>query len=136
MPTDFRRAFRTPIIGELISKLAAETGFYQHGLDTLEECRARVMFLKEEIENNGAYRLFYHKGEPIQREQDLQILFGLTWFATPSDFNSEVNNGSGPVDFVISRGSKDKTFVVEFELGEELEAPAKSGESGQGVRGC
>lgn len=101
--------------GSLIQKLEAETEFYKHGIDTLEECRARIRFLKAEIENNGAYRLFYHKGQPIQRESDLQILYRLTWFATPSDFNSEVNNGRGPVDFTISRGSKDKT-LVEFKL--------------------
>jgi len=101
--------------GELIQKLEAETDFYRHGIDTMEECRARIHFLKAEIEDNGAYRLFYHKNEPIQRESDLQILFRLTWFATPSDFNSEVDNGRGPVDFAISRGSKDKT-VVEFKL--------------------
>jgi hypothetical protein len=101
--------------GELIKKLEAETDFYRHGIDTMEECRARIRFLKAEIENNGVYRLFYHKNEPIQRESDLQILFRLTWFATPSDFNGEVNNGRGPVDFAISRGSKDKT-IVEFKL--------------------
>jgi len=101
--------------GTLIQNLEAETEFYKHGIDTLEECRARIRLLKAEIENNGAYRLFYHKGQPIQRESDLQILYRLTWFATPSDFNSEVNNGRGPVDFTISRGSKDKT-LVEFKL--------------------
>jgi hypothetical protein len=101
--------------GELIKKLEAETDFYRHGIDTMEECRARINFLKAEIENNGAYRLFYHKNKPIQRESDLQILFRLTWFATLSDFNGEVNNGRGPVDFAISRGSKDKT-IVEFKL--------------------
>src|SRR5205085_7441314 len=78
-------------------------------------CRSRIGFLKADIEKNGAFRLFYHQGEPIQRESDLQILYRLTWFATPSDFNSEVNNGRGPVDFAISRGSKDKT-IVEFKL--------------------
>jgi hypothetical protein len=71
--------------------------------------------LKSEIEKNGAYRLFYNKGEPIQRESDLQILYRLTWYASPSDFNSEVNNGRGPVDFKVSRGNKDKT-LVEFKL--------------------
>ena len=64
---------------------------------------------------NGAFRIFYNKGAPIHRESDLQILFRLTWYATPSDFNSEVNNGRGPVDFKISRGKKDKT-LVEFKL--------------------
>ena len=58
---------------------------------------------------------FTTRDQPIQREADLQILYRLTWFATPSDFNSEVNNGRGPVDFAISRGSKDKT-IVEFKL--------------------
>jgi hypothetical protein len=101
--------------GQLIQKLETETEFYKHGIDTFEECRSRILFLKKEIESSGAFRLFYHKGKPIERESDLQILFRLTWFATPSDFNSEVNNGRGPVDFAISRGSKDKT-IVEFKL--------------------
>lgn len=101
--------------GHLIQQLEKETQFYKHGIDTFEECRARIVFLKKEIEANGAYRLFYHKGKPIERESDLQILYRLTWFATPSDFNSEVNNGRGPVDFAISRGSNDKT-IVEFKL--------------------
>jgi len=42
-------------------------------------------------------------------------MFRLTWYATPSDVNREVNNGRGPVDFAISRGREDKT-VVEFKL--------------------
>ncbi len=75
----------------------------------------RVMFLKDVIENKDGYRIFYLKGEPIHREADLQILFRLTWFGTPSDVNREVNNGRGPVDFKISRGSADST-LVEFKL--------------------
>jgi len=39
----------------------------------------------------------------------------LTWFATPSDVSREVNDGRGPVDFKISRGSFDKS-LVEFKL--------------------
>ena len=102
-------------LGELISRLEIDSDFYKRGIDTFQECRDRIEFLKAEIENNGAYRLFYSNGEPIQRESDLQILFRLTWFATPSDFNSEVNNGRGPVDFKVSRGNNDKT-LVEFKL--------------------
>lgn len=101
--------------GELIDQLEKDTDFYKRGTDTLQECRDRVQFLKAEIEDNAGYRLFYHKGQPIQRESDLQILFRLTWYATSSDFNSEVNNGRGPVDFKVSRGNKDKT-LVEFKL--------------------
>lgn len=102
-------------IQKLVKQLEGETDFYKRGTDTLEECRARITFLKKEIENNGAFRILYHGDTPIQRESDLQILFRLTWYATTSDFNSEVNNGRGPVDFAISRGSKDKT-IVEFKL--------------------
>jgi DNA-binding sugar fermentation-stimulating protein len=39
----------------------------------------------------------------------------LTWYASTADVNSEVNNGRGPVDYKISRGSKDST-LVEFKL--------------------
>lgn len=102
-------------VREFVAKLETETEFYKHGIDTLAEARTRVMFLKHQIEDCGAYRLFYHGEKAIQRESDLQIIFRLTWLASPSDFNSEVNNGRGPVDFKASRGSKDKA-LVEFKL--------------------
>ena len=102
-------------VADFVNQLASETKFYEIGVDTFTEAKLRIQFLKDEIENNDGYRLFYHNGEPIQRESDLQILYRLTWFATPSDFNSEVNNGRGPVDFKISRGNKDKS-LVEFKL--------------------
>jgi hypothetical protein len=102
-------------IRRLAEQLQLNSKFYEYGTDTLEEARSRLEFLKQEIENNGAYRLFYHEGVPLQREADLQILYRLTWYGTPSDFNSEVNNGRGPVDFTASRGSKDKS-LIEFKL--------------------
>lgn len=61
------------------------------------------------------YRLFYLKGKPVQREADLQIMYRLTWYATTYDANREVNNGRGPVDFKVSKGSADKT-LIEFKL--------------------
>lgn len=67
------------------------------------------------IENNDGYRVFYVKGNPVKRESDLQLMFRLTWYAAQEDVNSEVNNGRGPVDYKISRGSKDST-LVEFKL--------------------
>jgi hypothetical protein len=100
---------------ELIEQLAAETSFYNIIGDTCDEAYERVMFLKDIIENKDGYRIFYLKGKPIEREEDLQIMYRLTWRATPSDVNREVNNGRGPVDFKLSRGSKDKT-LVEFKL--------------------
>lgn len=100
---------------QLIDQLQGNTDFYKYSGDTYEEALERVQFLKHEIENCDAYRIFYVKGKPIRKEEDLQILYRLTWFATPSDVNREVNNGRGPVDFKISRGSTDKT-LVEFKL--------------------
>ena len=67
------------------------------------------------IENKGGHRLFYVKGRPIEREEDLQILYRLTWFASDADVSREVNDGRGPADYKVSRGSRDKT-LVEFKL--------------------
>ena len=100
---------------QLSTALAQHTNFYGLKGDTYEEAFERVMFLKDEIENKDGYRLFYYKGQPIEREEDVQILYRLTWRATPSDLNREVNNGRGPVDFKVSRGSRDKT-LIEFKL--------------------
>ena len=95
--------------------LAAATNFYKIGGDMYEEAMERVLFLKDIIENKDGYRVFYLKGHPIEREEDLQILYRLTWRGTPSDVNREVNNGRGPVDYKVSRGGADKT-LVEFKL--------------------
>ncbi len=101
---------------EFVDSLNRETAFYSVTEDdTLAETRERVLFLKDVIENKGGHRLFFVDGEPIRRENDLQILFRLTWCATPSDVSREVNDGRGPVDFKISRGRYDKT-LVEFKL--------------------
>ena len=90
-------------------------GFYRIGRNTYEDARRRLLFLKDVIENKGGHRIFYWKGKPIQREEDLQILYRLTWFASISDASREVNDGRGPADYKISKGAKDKT-IVEFKL--------------------
>ena len=102
-------------IHELVTTLDEKVQFTKVKWDTFEEAYQRVMYLKQVIENNDGYRIFYIRGKPVKREADLQLMFKLTWFATPSDFNSEVDNGGGPVDFKISRGFKDKT-LIEFKL--------------------
>ncbi len=102
-------------VSELIENLRDKSKFYSTLTDTQEEAYNRVIFLKQVIENNDGYRMFYLKGQPIKREADLQLMFRLTWFASDDDVNSEVNNGRGPVDYKISRGSKDTT-LVEFKL--------------------
>lgn len=99
----------------LVEQLRLNTEFYQVAGDTYREALDRVHFLKHVIEDCDGYKIFYIDGKPIKREEDLQILYRLTWYASPSDVNREVNNGRGPVDFKISRGAKDKT-LIEFKL--------------------
>ncbi len=100
---------------DFVSELNNGTDFYLTGCNSYVESRKRVLFLKDVIENKGGHRLFFVNSEPIRRESDLQILFRLTWFATPSDVSREVDDGRGPVDFKVSRGSFDKS-LVEFKL--------------------
>ncbi len=102
-------------VKELVASLSRSNAFYDAEGNTYDEALRRVTFLKQVIENNDGYRVFYVKGKPVKRESDLQLMFRLTWFASPDDVNSEVNNGRGPVDYKISRGSKDST-LVEFKL--------------------
>ncbi len=102
-------------VSSLITKLHSEKNFYAEPNGTFDETLKRVHFLKQVIENNDGYRVFYVKGNPVKRESDLQLMFRLTWYAAQDDVNSEVNNGRGPVDYKISRGSKDST-LVEFKL--------------------
>jgi len=73
------------------------------------------MFFKDVVENKGGHRIFYIDGSPLEREEDLHILYRMTWFATTSDVTREANDGRGPVDFKVSRGGADKA-LVEFKL--------------------
>ncbi|MBX3162999.1 MAG: hypothetical protein KF900_00845 [Bacteroidetes bacterium] len=99
-------------VGSLIDK----TGFYKISPhSSYDEALKRVNFLKQVIENNDGYRLFYINNNPIKREEDLQIIYRLTWYASDFDVNRETNNGRGSVDYAISKGSKDKT-LIEFKL--------------------
>lgn len=103
-------------ISSFVETLIKETDFYKiNPQSSYDESLKRVTFLKQVIENNDGYRLFYIDGKPIKREDDLQIIYRLTWFASNFDVNREVNNGRGPVDYSISKGSKDKT-LIEFKL--------------------
>lgn len=100
---------------QLVKNLYENTAFYKTPINTWEAARQRILYLKDQIENKGARRIFYHGDIPTQRESDLQILFRLTWFATPHNVSREVNDGRGPVDYMISQGAFDKT-LVEFKL--------------------
>ena len=98
-----------------LAELLQLAGFYTVQGSSYDEAMKRVLYLKQVVENNDGYRLFYVDGKPVEREKDLHIIYKLTWHATDYDVNAEVNNGRGPVDFKISKGSSDKT-LVEFKL--------------------
>ena len=101
---------------EFIGKLNKESDFYKTGVpSSYVEAYKRALFLKHAIEDQDCYRIFYVNDQPIRRENDLQIMYRLVWFATVYDVNREVNNGRGPVDYKVSYGAKDKT-LVEFKL--------------------
>lgn len=103
-------------ISSFVETLIEKTGFYDISpQSSYDEALKRVTFLKQVIENNDGYRLFYIDGKPIKREEDLQIIYRLTWFASDFDVNREVNNGRGSVDYSISKGSTNKT-LIEFKL--------------------
>ena len=102
-------------ICHLVRLISKHSPFYCTPSTTLEEARRKIEFLKQIIENQDGYRIFYVKGKPVERASDLQILFKLVWDGSPSSVDSEVNNGRGPVDFKVSRGANDKT-LVEFKL--------------------
>lgn len=111
---EVKQLFNTQL-QELAKLLFDKTDFYKTEANSHEEAYNRVMFLKSVIEDMDGYRIFYLNGKPIKRESDLQIMYRLVWFASEMDINREVNNGRGPVDFKISKGSKDAT-LVEFKL--------------------
>lgn len=103
-------------ITSFVEKLIDNTDFYEISpQSSYEEAMKRILYLKQVIENNDGYRLFYVDGNPIKREDDLQIIYRLTWYASDFDVNRETNNGRGPVDYAISKGANNKT-LIEFKL--------------------
>jgi hypothetical protein len=100
---------------ELTELLRRKTNFYANPGNSYEDAYQRVLFLKDVIENKGGHCIFYVGGVPLEREEDLHILYRMAWFATVSDVTREANDGRGPADYKVSRGSADKT-LVEFKL--------------------
>ncbi|HEV8413041.1 MAG TPA: hypothetical protein VGQ49_05575 [Bryobacteraceae bacterium] len=99
----------------LANLLSKKSGFYRIAGKTYQEALQRVRFFKNVIEKKGGHRLFYVKGTALEREEDLHILYRMTWYATEVDVTREANDGRGPADFKISTGANDKT-LVEFKL--------------------
>ena len=101
---------------EFCKHLFCNSDFYSVPPTSYKAALERANYLKEVIENNDGYRIFYKDGKPIAPEEIVQRIFRLTWFASPFDVNSEVNNGRGPADYKVSFGDRDSA-IVEFKLG-------------------
>lgn len=104
---------------DLAIKELRNLNFYNFSLDSFSEAKSKALILKEYIEYSDGFRLFYDKDKLIlSREKDLQLLYKLIWKADPgkqADINPEANHGRGSVDFAVSNGAKDKSWV-EFKL--------------------
>lgn len=98
-----------------VSLVKQESEFYSLDASSYKAALERAKYLKHVIEDCDGYRRFYLGNDAIGREEDLKILYRMTWFASEYDFNTEVNNGRGPADAVISKGSNDKS-IAEFKL--------------------
>lgn len=77
-------------------------------LTSFDDCVSRIVFFKRTLESNS--RDLYFKENPLQ-EKHLRVMFKNTTYGSLFDYNSEVNNGRGPIDFIISFGSQDKTGI-------------------------
>jgi hypothetical protein len=102
-------------LSEFCEKVSHNSDFFNIKPSSYEAALKRANYLKDVIENNDGYRIFYKNGVAIASEDTIQRVFKLTWFATPFDVNSEVNNGRGPADYKISYGERNST-IVEFKL--------------------
>lgn len=128
---------------EILQPQLAQTDFYKIAGGTYAEAHQRLAYLKHAIEDQGCWRIFYGRdGKPIEREKDVQILFRLVWFGTPSDIGAEANDGRGPVDFKVSRG-RHKTLVeiklaknskIEANLQKQVEIYQQSADAERGIK--
>jgi len=102
-------------IQKLIECLKHTNFYIEEDKNAYIEARKRVEYLKNAIENQDCYKLFYNGDEPVQKEEYLQLMFRLTCYGSDYDVNREVNNGRGPVDYKFSKGPIDIS-LIEFKL--------------------
>jgi hypothetical protein len=107
------------LLQSLQTDLLDNSDFYSKPWTSYEEALDRATYFKAYIENQDGYRLINKAGKgdakPFSSEPEVQLFFGLVWYASAFDVNREANNGRGPVDFAVSRGSIDKS-LIEFKL--------------------
>jgi len=103
-------------ITNLCDLVAESSDFFKTPIDSYSSALQRSLYLKQVIEDNDGYRIFYKDRVPFASEEVIQRIFRLTWFGTDYSVDAEVNNGRGPADYKVSYGKRDST-IVEFKLG-------------------
>ncbi len=73
---------------------------------SIDDCVSRINFFKGVLESNS--NDLQIRDTRLQEKQ-LQLMFKMVTFGSLFDYNSQVNNGRGPIDFIVSLGSGDKT---------------------------
>ena len=104
------------IVANAINELEPKVDFDPNRWTSYDECRERVAYFKNWIENRDGYKLLNRKPGESFDEKGVQLAFGLTLYETEFDFNREPNNGRGSADYTASYGSRDKS-LIEFKLG-------------------
>lgn len=105
---------------EIVNFYSDTTGYIQKQFLTkkfgrirsVDDCLKRLIFFKRVLESNS--KSLYIKDAQLQEKQ-LQLMFKMVTFESLFDYNSEVNNGHGPIDFMVSMGADDK-IGLEFKL--------------------
>lgn len=116
-----KRTETEELLIRMVQNVLADVGMAQvleqGNLTSFDEALRRVLGFKQYVENQDGWKLINKPGtdKPFSREVDVQLFFGLIFFGTAFDINREPNNGRGPVDFKVSRGSTDKS-LIEFKL--------------------
>lgn len=85
-----------------------QSSFQKGRLSVIEDVLHRIAFHKNNLENNS--NALYINGKPLLEPQ-MQQLFKQTTIDSIFDYNSEVNNGTGPIDFIASYGSGEKVGI-------------------------
>ncbi len=85
-----------------------QTALEKGQLSVMDDVLHRIKFHKNNLENNS--NSLYIKGKPLLEPQ-MQQLFKQTTIDSIFDYNSEVNNGPGPIDFIASYGSSEKVGI-------------------------
>ena len=86
--------------------------FTTTSLVMLDDCLSRIHFFKQKMESNS--NVLFQDGKNL-KEKQMQLFFKMSTYGSLFDYNSEVNNGRWPIDFLISYGSGEK-MGIEFKL--------------------